>query len=37
MTEIFSDIFTEIAALLFFTAVFGVVGFRLKQPWIVSF
>lgn len=37
MNEIFSDIFTEIAALLFFAAVFGAIGLRLKQPLIVSF
>lgn len=37
MNEIFSDIFTEIAALLFFAAVFGTIGLRLKQPLIVSF
>jgi len=33
----FSDIFTEIAALLFLAAIFGAVGLRLKQPLIVSF
>ncbi|MGY6276053.1 cation:proton antiporter [Methylomonas sp. MgM2] len=37
MNEIFSDIFTEIAALLFLAALFGAIGLRLKQPLIVSF
>ncbi len=33
----FSDIFTEIAVLLFLAAIFGAIGLRLKQPLIVSF
>lgn len=33
----FSDIFTEIAFLLFLASLFGAVGLRLKQPLIVSF
>ena len=37
MDIIFSDIFTEIAALLFLAALFGAIGLRLKQPLIVSF
>jgi len=37
MNEIFSDIFTEIAALLFLASLFGAIGLRLKQPLIVSF
>ena len=37
MNEIFSDIFSEIAALLFLAALFGAIGLRLKQPLIVSF
>jgi Kef-type K+ transport system membrane component KefB len=37
MKLIFSDIFTEIAALLFLASLFGVIGLRLKQPLIVSF
>jgi len=37
MKFVFSDIFTEIAALLFLAALFGAIGLRLKQPLIVSF
>jgi len=37
MNIAFSDIFTEIAALLFLAAIFGAIGLRLKQPLIVSF
>lgn len=37
MTPVFSDIFTEIAALLFLASLFGAIGLRLKQPLIVSF
>ena len=37
MKLIFSDIFTEIASLLFLAAFFGAIGLRLKQPLIVSF
>ncbi len=33
----FSDIFTEIAVLLFLATTFGAIGLRLKQPLIVSF
>jgi hypothetical protein len=32
----FSDIFTEIAVLLFLATTFGAIGLRLKQPLIVS-
>lgn len=37
MNFAFNDGFTEIAALLFLAALFGVIGMRLKQPLIVSF
>ncbi len=37
MKLVFSDIFSEIAALLFLAALFGAIGLRLKQPLIVSF
>lgn len=37
MNIVFSDIFTEIAALLLLAAIFGAIGLRLKQPLIVSF
>lgn len=37
MNFAFNDIFSEIAALLFLSALFGAIGLRLKQPLIVSF
>ena len=37
MTSIFSDVFTEMAVLLFMAAVIGAIGVRLRQPLIVAF
>jgi Kef-type K+ transport system membrane component KefB len=37
MTPFFSDVFTEMAALLVLAATIGVIGMRLRQPLIVAF
>ncbi|PHS26167.1 MAG: sodium:proton exchanger [Methylophaga sp.] len=37
MTPIFSDVFTEMAALLLVAAIIGAIGVRLRQPLIVAF
>jgi len=37
MTSIFSDVFTEMAVLLFMAAVIAAIGVRLSQPLIVAF
>ena len=37
MTPLFGDVFTEMAVLLFFAAVIGAIGIRMRQPLIVAF
>ena len=37
MNSLFGDVFTEMAVLLFFAAVIGAIGIRMRQPLIVAF